>query len=112
MFCYLRFPFNWRTPFGYFIAYSIQCATAFTALCCFIPLLCFLFGSCYLFITFVEDITIDLCHFNATVSTKYSEKMLTKNFCNIIQLHSDVKELSNILDNRNELKVFHRNTIF
>lgn len=94
-----RLPFNWKTPFGYLTTFLIQCSAAYTSICCFIPMKCFIIGCCVLFATFVEDITHDLSLFNTNKSINRGGNGTIRQFCNIVQFHSNVKELSELLEN-------------
>lgn len=90
-----RFPFEWRTPFGYFVALLGQGAGSLFAAASVLQFLNLLFGSCWPFILIAVDITKDLEAFNNDVRTP-SENLvnakLTKCFCGLIQIYSDAKQ--------------------
>lgn len=92
-FSHSRFPLKWRTPFGYLVAFLIESGAAFAAISSFIPMLSFLSGSCLLFVSFIKDTTADLWLFNVT-DPKKSDNKVKVPFFNIIQMHSELKELS------------------
>lgn len=94
-FCLCSAPFNWRTPFGYFIAMVFEFMTVHCTLCAFTPVLSFFIGSGWLAITFIEDITNDLAQLNSLKTlNKNKSKELKERFCYIIRFHSDAKQLS------------------
>ena len=86
-------PFDWKTPFGYFVAWFGQAAgwTADTLMG--VPQFIFPFGSSFLFIFIVEDITKDLADFNSKINTPNRNGQQAKeHFCQIIQIYLDAKE--------------------
>lgn len=91
-----RFPFNWKTPFRFFIALLVQSASLFAILFGITPLMCFLIGTCYLIVTIVEDITNELAPLNADEVLNRHERELTEHLSKIVQLHADAKQLSHI----------------
>lgn len=90
-----RLPFNWRTPFGYLIALCIECMAVFSIILTTIPLVCFFIGSCWLCIAFAKDITNDLSLWNLGGLTSNQSHLKCKmKLCRIVEIHSDVKQLS------------------
>lgn len=94
-------PFDWRTPYGYAIALSLQVADVSTVLYCATLLFAFFIGSCWLCIVFVNDVATDLSLLdfgnasNGSGSIDSSDRMLVKErFLNAVQHYSDVKQLS------------------
>lgn len=90
--CIYRFPFDWRTPLGYvfaiiFVIIAGACTQIFISL-----ILCFHVGFCWLIISFVKDITTDLNVL--TNQGGQSRKQLIKKFYEIMDLYSNVKQLS------------------
>lgn len=57
------------------------------------PTLGFYAGSCWLFVAFIEDITNDLELLNVDGASSHHHKKVKKYFGQIIQLHTDVKQL-------------------
>lgn len=88
-----RFPFNWKTPFGYLFAFSSQCLEAITTISSLLPMMCFLAGSCWLLVYFIEDITNDLSRFNLKSEKKANARKKNEQFCNIMKLHGNLKRL-------------------
>lgn len=93
-FHWTRFPFEWRTPFGYFVAWLSQCAGTIAGSCANFQFLNLLFGSCWLFMFIAEDITQDVIAFNNMAKTASNENCteLIKRFCDMVQIYSDVKQ--------------------
>lgn len=54
----------------------------------------FYIGSCWLFISFVKDIKNDLDLLNVAGKSKRSRMKVTERFCDVVQVYSNVKELS------------------
>lgn len=57
-------------------------------------IICYLVASCRSFVAFLEDIKNDVTFLNVGGTSDYSQVMLKQRLCNIIQLYSDVKQLS------------------
>lgn len=90
-----RFPFNWKTPLGYLIAFSSQCLQAYATISSLLPMICYLAGSCWLLVHFARDSTHDLSLFTINSSpNKDAEGRMKEQFCNIIKFHGDLIELS------------------
>lgn len=93
-----RWPFDWKTPIGYLVAWVVQGAEFAAAGTIGIPCYNIIFGSNWLFIAMVEDITNDIVEFNNRVkilkaNNEVSDRAkLKKSFCNVIQNYSDVKQ--------------------
>lgn len=93
-------PFNWRTPFGYLITISLQYILAQYSIAFICPVLCFFIGSCFLLKSFAGNITNDINSLNAVAKKKsdrnYAKKIRTI-FCNAVQDHGELQQLSTIL---------------
>lgn len=57
----------------------------------------FLIGSCWLFISFVGDIKNDLDLLGTTGESEQGRLNVTQRFCNLVQVYSNIEELSNKL---------------
>lgn len=89
-----RIPWDWREPFGYVLEFIAQAIEAYFTLYCVPPVIAFMIGSCWLFCAFIEDITSELHVLSTKSKPNGSHNKMKTEFCNIIQLHSDVKQLS------------------
>lgn len=90
-----RWPFEWKAPLGYFVAWLVQSAGLTVAILLSIIFFNLIFGSSWLFIFMAEDITNDLTVFNAyseTTEATENRAEKTKRFCVTIQLYSDTKQ--------------------
>lgn len=89
-----RYPFDWRTPYGYLVAWLAQCAAGTTVGCSVTQFLNLVFGSCWLFIFIAEDIAQDVAAFNIIAATTPDKKSaeLMKRFCDMVQIHLDAKQ--------------------
>lgn len=92
--CSRLMPLDWRTPFGYLMAWIAQFAGLLVVVLATISLYSLIFASCWLFVTIADDITQELVAFNIDVrisdGTDHDELM--RYFCDIVQLYSDAKQ--------------------
>lgn len=85
----LRYPFNWKTPFGYIICALIQTITQFVAGGIFVAILIMVVGFCSLVKAFILDIEENLIQLNeGVVECKQQVKMMKKLF-DVIEFHSE-----------------------
>lgn len=92
---FTRLPFDWKTPFGYFQATLAEAIDIFCVVFNMTPVLGFMLGACLLSIAFIEDIA---SKFNDLPPNEPETMAVKKRFCNVIQLYSSVKELSDPLN--------------
>lgn len=92
--CFQRFPFDWKTPFGYFIA------VAFQLMIVKVPLRiigCFLsigFAAFIIAITVHKDLKDCLKLINANLKSEPLRGQIRKQFIEFIDLHANMKQLS------------------
>lgn len=114
IFLFPRLPFDWKTPFGYVLAWFAQAAAANSCLVHVNLVMCFLIGSCCLIIGILKDIENDFAHLNGNKTSKRRRGEMNEQFCFIVRFHTDVRQLSsdnekknsNILENFNFFLVF------
>lgn len=89
-----RYPFNWKSPAGYLVAWMAQWVVGPTSGSLYIQFPNIFFASCWLFMFIAEDITQDVLKFNTIVTTTSDETCaeLTKRFCDTVHIYSDAKE--------------------
>lgn len=89
-----RWPFDWKTPFGFLVAWLGQCAGLASDEISATLFFGIVLGSNLLFIVIAEDITNEVAEFNNIVEShkKKDRGKLLKRFCGIIQLHTDGKQ--------------------
>lgn len=92
-------PFDWQTPFGYFLALSFQCVAVYFGALIFVPLMSSLIGSALLLRAFVVDISNDLSFLNVDFQQQQQInddccREIIEQFINVIQELSLVKQLS------------------
>lgn len=96
LFC--RFPFDWKTPFGYLVGVSIQGVSMWSVVFCVHNALCLLVGLCWIMIAFIIDIETEFKTLNKKYRHKNGQfikyKEFRQQFYQIVQFHSDVKQLS------------------
>lgn len=89
------FPFDWKTPLGYFMAWLSEVIGCYAACVAIIPVLSLIFALSWLFVTIANhDLIQDLVAFNIDVKASNGKDHgeLMRHFCKIVQCHSDVKE--------------------
>lgn len=99
----LRLPYNWKTPFGYAIAFFGTYAGMSASLFSCTPIMCFVIASCYLIATFLTDIKSDLSGLNASKTRKMNCQKLEKRLSNIIRQFCSIEQLSKSYRSRNKL---------
>lgn len=87
---FVRVPFDWKNPLGYFFILTIQAVITLTTTYPCKVTICFLIGSFWALLTIVEDITSDLHGLNA------KRRKLDGNLKNIIHQFSNLKKLSDV----------------
>lgn len=83
-------------PLGYLMCWLIESASMFCIIFYLVPILCLLVGMSWLMIDFVKAITDDLLKMYIRRASQYRWELKVR-LCNIIQLHSEVKQLSEII---------------
>ena len=87
-------PFNWKTPFGYFVAWLTEASGAVGVFTTCTLVFMFMFDSCQLFVFIAEDITNELADFNDAVKKpNANHEELMDRLSNSLQAYSDAKEL-------------------
>lgn len=96
LFILSRTPFDWRTPIGYLIIYSIEFSAAFymthIAACLFGTL----FTSCSIIFTFCNEIKNDIHALDESSKGDESPVILMKRIVDIVGFHATAKQLSHI----------------
>lgn len=85
-------PFDWKTPLGYFLAWFVQSAGLVMSILLLNKLPNKFFGPCWLSIVMADDNTKDLAAFNKDVEANANRLAWMKRFREIIQLYSEGKE--------------------
>lgn len=94
---FLRWPFDWKTPLGYLVAWSGEFAGFEAGVIIAVPCFNIIFGSSWLFIIIADDITNGVAAFNNSVKILVKDKLnervqLMKRFCDITRNYSDTKQ--------------------
>lgn len=93
----MMFPFDWHTPFGYFVAAFVQTVSALCTNTLLTWIACPALGFSWLITSLMENITNDLAHLKVgKLSDPKNRRKLRQHFCRVVKLHSDVKQLSKI----------------
>lgn len=87
-------PFDWKTPFGYCVAWFSQTVACTAIIVADIPFFTLIFASSWLFIIITGDLKQELAIFNNEVKTfdgcnGYVDLM--RRFCGIAQCYTDAK---------------------
>lgn len=88
-----RLPFDWKTPFGYSLAWFAQAVAAHSTVLHLNLVVSFLIGSCYFVISILKDIAKDFATLNSTKTSDINHREMTGHFCNIVQFHTDARQL-------------------
>lgn len=92
-----RFPFDVKNPCGYTIAVALEYIFTTNALFMVLCLLGFAFGTCLTLISLAKDITCDVSNFNESARVKDDHSKIVKQFSQLIDFHSDAKQLSRFI---------------
>ena len=90
-------PFDWKTPFGYLVAWSLEFPANSAVYLAVIPFFSLIFVSTWFFIGTADDMTQELTGFNNDIKTSNGrdhEKMV-RHFCRIVQHYTDAKQYVN-----------------
>lgn len=98
-----RLPINWRTPLRYLLVLICESGCVFMLTVVWSAFMCFFIGSSWILISLVEDITNDLSLLIRVKDTD-SLREMKNDFYNIIQHHSNAKQLSE----KRKKKSFHK----
>lgn len=92
--CYYSSPFDWKTPIGYLIPFSIQYITWILLFLNCSIILSFLSGACWILTSIAKDIGEDIQEVHRIKNVKSNRIEVKRKFFNIITFHSDAKQLS------------------
>lgn len=90
----LWFPFDTNQCIGFFLAILLQWLSIFAVFSGLIPIVCVYIGSCWSIVTFLNEIAKDISELKKKKILNLTEQRLTERFCNFVQFHADVQELS------------------
>lgn len=90
----LWFPFDANEPLGFFVALLLQAVSVLAIANCVSPIISTYVGSCSSIMTFLKDIARDISHLKKRKILNMDKPKLTERFCNFVQFHADVEELS------------------
>lgn len=85
-------PFDWKTPMGYFTSLFLQSIPVNAAYLTAIIFFDIFLGSCWLFVVMIEDIGMDLIAFNNDVKANANRDEWKKYFCDILKHYLDLKQ--------------------
>lgn len=90
-----RLPFDWKTPFGYLLASTIQFASAYCLVMFAAFRLTLFIASCWTLMATADDIKGHLNSFDRIIkSDENNKKKLKEKFHQFITLDVDAKQLS------------------
>lgn len=88
-----RFPFNWRTPVGYSVAFFIQYAVVLQYARVGTCVATFIAGAFWLMISLAKDLKRDLLRVNYIIRDDRSLSKAMDGFAGLIELHINAKQL-------------------
>lgn len=91
---FLRWPFDWKTPIGFLIAFTIEFAADIYTQIWLILNMGFFISLCWLSIAFSKDIANDLNFLNFGGASNHRQARLIRRFCGTIQLYADARQLA------------------
>lgn len=89
-------PFNWKTPAGYVIAFAIQFAADMCVQTWLVPTLSFFIALCWVSVAFAKDIASDVNILNVGGTSEQRQSESIEHFCKIVQLYGDARQLRHI----------------
>lgn len=99
-------PFDWKTPYGYLIALSLESIVSFTVGSIVIEQISFFIGSNFFIAYFVNDIVAEMPRLNVHKRSDGKNIELKKHLFNIIDDISEAKQLSKSLRPENDTQHF------
>lgn len=87
-----RLPFDWKTPFGYPIAFFLACIVTYSILSSILPVVCTGIGGCMLMISFLQD-ALNKFHTSESKMPNTNGKELKKLFYDSIEDFVELKQL-------------------
>lgn len=91
-----RFPFDWKNPYGYLLAITLQCMITGYIQFNFANLLAIPITVFFFIIFVIKNIKSILGLIDQNAKPKESDLQTIKNFTIFIETHSDLKQLSKI----------------
>lgn len=91
---FFRFPLDWRHPIVYSVPLTLTALTTFyiCVICgCFLMIV---LGMWFYIIAFADDIYTELVELNIDIEMKANETELNRKFYSFIELHSNIRQLS------------------
>lgn len=91
----LRVPFSWKTPYGYFFTLIFAAIDCYSTTSACSATVIIIIGSTWVLITIAEDVTNSLIHLSTIIDSSHTrESQIYEQFYNIVELFSNLKELS------------------
>lgn len=87
-------PFNWKTPFGYFVGWFSQTAACTAIIVADIPYFTLIFASSWLFVTIADDLTQELAAWNNDIRASdglVDHDGLVHHFCDMVRCYTEAK---------------------
>lgn len=83
-------PFDWKTPFGYCVAWFSQTLACTAIILADIPYFTLIFASSWLFVVMTGDLKQELAAYKIDINT-FDEAESVCRFCSIVQSYTDAK---------------------
>lgn len=89
---YYRFPIDWRTPFGYTIAFIFQFFGAWYICLTASNFIIILAATCWILATFIKETSNNLRVLNVCETSDVGRSKVKKCFCDIIQAYANIRQ--------------------
>lgn len=93
-----RIPFEFKTPFGFLMAFSLQYGSIYCIFHISVCISCFLIGSCWMFETFAKEIKREWNSMKKLGKSKKNQVEFKNRIHRYIEFHSTAKQLSLIFE--------------
>lgn len=91
---FLRLPFDWKTPYGYMIAFFIEFGTFYYILVISACYLSFLSGACETLISFAVDLKSEINGLNGNLEMNDNSMNIHRRVFDIVEFHSTLMQFT------------------
>lgn len=92
--CWLRLPFDWKTPFKYPLAIIFESSHCYATGSVCSTYMNLLIGCCFLLMQFAKELRADLKFVNGIAGGEENRSDITHKLCEFLRFHATVNQLS------------------